>query len=259
MATATLNLHSGGEEVTKDSLLALPLPPPTDTWFPISHYEVVTNVEKTLQGAGFQITESKYALSHENHRFFGTLDLTTKITDGITLAVGIRNSTDKSFPIGWCCGTRVFVCSNLSFTSEIVVSKKHTRFGRDRYLEGISRAVSGLEQYRANSADWISRLSHWNLSEDAANSYILQAYERDIVGPRLLPQIIKEWREPQYEEYRPRTAWSLWNAFTSVLGRTKQLTQPAQAAHTTIRLQGLLQEPIDVESNPVPQRDEEGS
>jgi hypothetical protein len=249
MATSVLNLHSGGEEVTKERLLSLPLPDPTDTWFPISHHEVVTNVERTLQEAGFQITASKYALSHENHRFFGTLDLTTKITDGITLAVGVRNSTDKSFPIGWCCGTRVFVCSNLSFTSEIVVSKKHTRFGRDRYLEGISIAVQGLEQYRANSADWISRLSQWNLSEDRANSLILQAYEKDLVGARQLPQVIQEWRNPSFEEYQPRTGWSLWNAFTTVFGRTTMAKNPAQAAHATIRLQGLLKDDaIDVVS-----------
>jgi hypothetical protein len=137
----------------------------------------------------------------------------------------------------------VFVCDNLAFTSEIVVSKKHTRFGQERYLEGICQAVSGLSQYQEAAASWIERLQGWQLSEDAANSYLLQAYEADIIGSRLLPQIIKEWRTPRFEEYRPRTGWSLWNCFTDVLSRTRQAQHPAQAALTTIRLQRLLSPP----------------
>jgi len=80
-------------------------------------------------------------VSHGGARFFGTLDLTTSVSEGVTLAVGIRNSNDQSFPIGFCCGQRVFVCDNLAFTSEIIVSKKYTRFGQERYLEGLARAV----------------------------------------------------------------------------------------------------------------------
>ena len=26
--------------------------------------------------------------------------------------------------------------------------------------------------------------------------------------------MLKEWREPSHDEFRPRTAWSLFNAFT---------------------------------------------
>jgi hypothetical protein len=29
---------------------------------------------------------------------------------GVSLAVGIRNSWDQSFPLGFCAGARVFVC-----------------------------------------------------------------------------------------------------------------------------------------------------
>jgi hypothetical protein len=89
-------------------------------------------------------------------------------------------------------------------------------------------------------------LQQWELSEDAANSYMLQAYEKELVSSRLLPLIIKEWRNPPIEDYKPRTGWSLFNSFTAVLGRTKQATHPAQAALTTIRLQRLLAPPDDV-------------
>ena len=173
-------------------------------------------------------------------RFFGTLDLATPISDGVSLAIGIRNSTDKSFPIGFCCGQRVFVCDNLPFTSEIVVSKRHTRFGQDRYLEGLARAVAALDQYRESAACWIGQMQESRLSEDAANSYLLQAYETGIIGLRLLPLVIQEWRNPTFEQYQPRTAYSLFNCFTDVLRRTRQVSYPAESALATMRLSKLL-------------------
>jgi hypothetical protein len=255
MATSTLMNHRGAREVTRTELATIATPPPTKTWFPIAHQSVLDSVWSTLEGAGFGIQKSRLSLSHEDARFFGTLDLTTPVSDGVSLAVGIRNSTDQSFPIGFCCGHRVFVCDNLAFTSEIVVSKKHTRFGQERYLEGLSRAVSTLDQYRESAACWIGNLQQYQLSEDAANSYLLQAYEQGIIGMRILPLVIQEWRNPKFEEYRPRTAYSLFNCCTDVLGRTRQQSFPAESALATMRLSKLLTPPkeqtLDVASRPV--------
>ena len=106
--------------------------------------------------------------------------------------------------------------------------------------------MTGLHQYQESAGQWIERLQSWNLSEDAANSYLLQAYEWGIIGMRLLPLVIDEWRNPQFEEYRHRTGWSLWNCFTTVLGRKRQAAHPAQAAASTIRLQQLLSPPASI-------------
>ncbi|MCU0871563.1 MAG: hypothetical protein MUE50_04395 [Pirellulaceae bacterium] len=35
------------------------------------------------------------------------------------------------------------------------------------------------------------------MSLDQANSLILQAYEDGIIGARLLPHVIREWRQPR--------------------------------------------------------------
>jgi hypothetical protein len=244
MATSTLMNHRGACEVARQELLEVDTPPATKTWFPIPHHQVLDAVCSTLEGAGYRIRQSRMSLSHGGARFFGTLDLATTITEGVSLAVGVRNSTDQSFPIGFCCGQRVFVCDNLAFTSEVVVSKKHTRFGQERYLEGLARAVASLNQYQQSAANWIIQLQRYDLSEDAANSYLLQAYERGIVGLRLLPLVLNEWRQPHLEEYKPRTAYALFNCFTDVLGRERQSRFPAEAALATMRLSKLLTPPI---------------
>lgn len=238
MATALVT-HCGAHPVTFDELSLIPAPPPTDTWFPLAHGHVLNCVTETLDKAGFRIHRMKLAVTEDRARFFGTLDLASQITDGVALAVGIRNSTDKSLPIGFCCGSRCFVCDNLAFSADVIVNRKHTRFGDMRFNEGIARAVQGLEQYRLTAAHAIERLQGVELSEDRANSLILQAYEQGIIGARLLPELISEWRHPVTPEFRDRTAWSLLNAFTEVL-KDRQEKQPLQAAYQTINLQKLI-------------------
>jgi hypothetical protein len=236
-----------GNEVTRDQLALIETPPPTSTWHPVKHVEVYDAVCETLKGAGYEIAKARLAVSHHGDRFFGTLDLATPITEGITLAVGIRNSQDKSFPIGFCAGQRVMVCANLAFTSEVVIARKHTRFGQERYIAALASAVAALPSYQASAAEWVHQLQAWEPSPQEADSIILRSYEQGLIGARILPDLIHEWRHPVHEAFRKPTGWSLFNAFTSVL-RTRQETQPASAALTTIRLQKLLKpEVINVE------------
>lgn len=252
-----LMLHTGARLVERAELDAVYPPAPTDTWFPLKHSAVLDRVMSTLDASGYHVTKASFALSADNHKFFGTLDLQSPIADGITLAVGIRNSNDKSFPIGFMAGDRVFCCDNLAFSAETVIARKHTRFGEIRFNEALSRAVLGLRQYTDVAQKRIEALQHFDLSEDAANSYLLQSADKGIIGWRLLPQVIREWRNPSHEEFKPRTAWSLFNSYTEVL-KDRQRTQPARAATETINLQRLLlqQEPIDVVGVEVPQREE---
>jgi hypothetical protein len=181
------------------------------------------------------------SVARDNQRFFGTLRLKNRIAEGVSLAVGLRNSTDKSFPIGFCVGERVFVCDNLAFASEIVIARKHTRFGQTRFNEAVSQAVLGLHQYQITAAERIARLQQWELPAETADSLILRAYETGIVGTRLLPGVLRHWREP-ITDFAPRTGWSLLNAFTSAL-KERQRLSPQEAAMQTIRLQRLLAPP----------------
>lgn len=242
MSESVLLDHSarGAHDVTLDQLGDYPAPKPTETWFPISHRRVLHRVEETLDAAGFRIGERKLIVSHGGDRFFGVLDLRSQLADGVSLSIGVRNSVDKSFPIGFCCGSRVFVCSNLAFRSEVVIARRHTRFGEERFTEATALAVEGLHHFQAQEHERIAQLQQWELPEEAANSVLLRSFETGIVSSRLLPEVIREWRSPSYEAFRPRNAWSMLNCFTHVL-KGRQESNPQQAALLTMKLHRLLQ------------------
>jgi hypothetical protein len=156
---------------------------------------VLSTVERTLGDAGFNISKAEHGLSQDNARYFGILTLASQICEGVSLAVGIRNSHDKTFPIGLCAGSRVFNCDNLSFASEIYVSKKHTRNGRERFNEGISQALTALNQFRSVEAARIACYRESSLDEPDAAATLLHAFEQGILSSRTLPVAIEEWRK----------------------------------------------------------------
>lgn len=249
MATSTLITHCGAREVTREALDKVEAPPATETWFPVKHATVIDTVSQALTAAGFQIRAAKYALSRSDARLFSTVDLATSLAGGVTLAVGIRNSTDKSLPLGFCAGSRVMVCDNLAFRSELLVARKHTRFGQERFAEAICKAVQSLQQFQEAEANRIRRFQAFDLEDVRAESLILRAYEREVVSHRLLPEVLSAWRKPTHEEFAPRTLWSLFNCFTGALA-PRQKTDPQRFAALTIRLQDLLGTEAGLASEP---------
>jgi hypothetical protein len=253
MIEATLMNHRGAIEVDRKQLARIEAPPPTSTWYPIAHSVVLDRVCETLEGAGFGIDKMQLSVARDEQRFFGTLTLKNRLSNDACLAVGIRNSVDKSFPIGLVAGSRVFVCDNLAFSSEIVIARRHTRFGEVRFNEAVSKAVLGLHEYQIAAQQRITQLQSWELEPQEADSILLRSFESGIVSSRLLPDVIKEWRNPRHPEFRPRTAFSLLNCFTEIL-KERQKSNPQEAALQTISLQRLLdpgrQDVIDVPSTP---------
>ncbi len=237
--TTALVVHRGARVVERKELDSVVVPEPTDTWFPVGHNTVLDKVLSTLDGAGFVPQRSTLALSADNAKFFATVDLRLPVSPGVTLAVGVRNSIDRSLPISFCAGNRVFVCDNLAFRSEIVVSRKHTKNGKDRYIEAICKAVGALPEFANAESNRIRRFQQLELSDDMADAVLLRAYERGIVSHYYLPRVVSEWRKPTFEEFRPRTMWSLENAFTTVLGDLAK-RNPQRFCAMTINLQGLL-------------------
>jgi hypothetical protein len=49
-----------------------------------------------------------------------------------------------------------------------------------------------------------------------AHDLVIKATDCRAITTSQIPGVLANWREPQYEEFRPRTAWSLFNAFTEV-------------------------------------------
>jgi hypothetical protein len=250
MASSQLVLHRGGRLVEYDELAAVKAPPPEGRWYPLSHVRVLDAATSTLKEAGYEVKGRKLGLSKDNAQFFGTLDLATPLATGVSLAVGVRNSINRTFPIGLIGGSRTFVCDNLAFRSDLMmVKRKHTLHGERRFNADIAQAVMNLGTFKDAEAQRIGRLMELELAPEVADSLMLRALQKGVINTHQILKVVHEWHQPSFDEFGPRTGWSLFNAFTRVLA-DRSVSNPQEFSLQTMRLHSLFEPPRDTAAEP---------
>ena len=168
---------------------------------------------------------------------FGVLELATEI-QGCRFAIGVRNSHDKSMRLAMTCGYRVFVCSNMAFSGDFtpVLAKHSKSFSLvDAISVGVDRMQRNFEPMRKQVEAW----RQFEVTDVTARIIIYHAFiEGELDVPKHLARRVHDFYfEPQYEDFRPRTLWSLSNAFTSAF---KEL-DPIPQFKATAKLGGFLE------------------
>jgi len=216
--TPGLLLHCGAEIVGRDTLWDVPTPRPTETWFPLSHRKILTEVETQLTSCGFKIEKETHSLSHEGARYFGVLSITqtNRWQSDFGWVVGLRNSHDKSIPAGLVAGTRVFVCDNLAFSGEVRISRKHTKYAERDLRHLTARAVGQLGDRFRLLDHRVAAYKAEPLTDGRAHDLTIRAVDCGAITTAQIPSVLQEWRRPVHEEFASRTAWSFFNAFTEV-------------------------------------------
>lgn len=235
---AGLIAHCGTDLVGRQDLRLLPTPEATDTHKPIPHAVLVGAVIETLGFRRLTVVEDRYAISPDGMRMFGVLALDIE-ENGVRVSIGLRNSHDKSFALGITIGYRVFVCDNLAFHGDYqTLTRKHSK---NLVLNDVLAVA--IDRMQRNFAPMLSQVNAWKgyeLPDASAKLIIYRAFieERLEVPKHLADDVHRHYFQPEVEEFRPRTMWSLSNAFTSSF---KQL-DPIPRFKATARLAPFLAE-----------------
>ena len=229
MDGATLLAHSkGAQYVTRDQLVDYIPPEPTATWKPIAHTELVETLTRVMEDRGLFIESEQFCVDKNGARLFGTFDLTWQKMEEYGAAVGIRHATDKSMSIQIAVGARVFVCSNMSFSGEMIAIRKHTsKLDLD---EEMDRAMFKYMQGFRRLRDDIHVRQNTLLEDRKVKTLIYDIFQHKIVPMRLFHPITAEYAEARHNTRI--TGWWLENAFTA---RLKDMP-PAPAFRCTARL-----------------------
>lgn len=232
-----LMMHCGGREVDRQAVQDSDTPAPFHGWHPIPHGTLVDGVERSLAKVGMQVVSEAHGLSREDNQYFGMFQVasTTNVDEDqgdYGVIVGMRNSHDKSFAASLALGAGVFVCDNLSFSGEVKLNRKHTaHIVRD--LPSLThRAVGLLAQHRKGQDLRIAAYKEEDISDVQAHDFFINALDAQVIVPSKLPKVIAEWRSPSHDDFKPRTAWSLFNSFTEILkGNVNQSLKRTQTLH----------------------------
>jgi hypothetical protein len=223
--SATLLAHCGTAKITRNELKEIPTPEGTSTHQPVSHYEIIAALLETLSFRHIAVRRDEYAVSPDGMKMFGVLDLETEYR-GVSFSIGIRNANDKSMRLALTVGYRVLVCDNMAFKGDFMpVFHKHTR-----RLELIDVISVGVDKIQRNFAPLQQQIVDWQerqITDQQARLIIYRAFVEDgLKAPRqLIHKVHQQYFEPSHEDFRPRTMWSLSNAFTSAFKQLKPIPQ----------------------------------
>lgn len=235
MSESTLIASAG--KLSRPELALFSTPPGTATHRPVPHHEVIEALVETLGFRHIAVVRDEYAVSKDGMKMFGVLDLDTGM-DGCQFSIGVRNAHDKSMRLALTVGYRVFVCENMAFSGDFepVLAKHSKHFS-------LQNALSiGVDQMQRNFDGMRRQVDAWQaaqLTDVSVKLIIYQAFiESDLEVPRHLARPVHDlYFNPQYEDFQPRTMWSLSNAFTSAF---KEL-DPIPQFKATAKLAGFLE------------------
>jgi hypothetical protein len=237
-AIAGLISHRGTTLIGRQDLPVLPTPEETETHKPIPHAALVGALIESLAFRRLMVVEDQYAVSPDGMRMFGVLALDLE-ENGVRVSIGLRNSHDKSFALGITIGYRVFVCDNLAFHGDFqTVSRKHSK---NLVLNDVLAVA--IDRMQRNFAPMLNQVNAWRayeLPDAAAKLIIYRAFiESGLEVPKYLSyEVHRHYFEPEHEEFRSRTMWSLSNAFTSAF----KALEPIPRLRATARLAAFLAE-----------------
>lgn len=227
-----------GSDVDLEGLEKIQTPPPQGKWFPIPHKDLVDEVTSTLVRGGLEVVGQRHLVAGDGGaRYFGLLQVAGRDggnDDDYGIVVGLRNSHDKSIVAGLAVGSGVFVCSNLAFSGEVEIARKHTRHVR-RDLPGLVQgAVGRLTDLRKHQSIRIDAYKASALLDSTVHDILIRSLDARVVPVTKLPKVLEEWRKPSHEEFGgKRNAWRLFNAYTETLKDSSLFARPqaTQALH----------------------------
>jgi len=230
----TLMLHAGATALDYDGLRQLETPAATATHVPIAHFRCVDLLKTTLGMYGHEVTDEHHGVTPDGMKYFGLISLRSTYT-GYEDTVGLRNSHDRSFPVGIGFGSRVFVCDNMAFMADHVIKRKHTA-NLKRDLPGIvGELIEPLALHREAQASVFRKYRTTALTDQQADHAILDLYREGVINIQRVPDVMAQFAEPMHEEWGDHTAWTLFNAVTFALnGRVIENPQATPKLHRII-------------------------
>jgi hypothetical protein len=238
-------------KVERDYLANLQTPPPMGSRHaPYPFHSFATDTVRAIENAGFTVEEEDYAITKDEQRLFGLLNVSRPVAplyglardcvSGIdtspahNLLVGLRGAHDQSFSRSLVIGSRVLVCSNLCFHGDLGNwSSKQTTNIAHRIPEMVADAVAGLGNAGARLTVDFDRFSAAAVSRDQGDDVLLDIFRSGGFSPSQLGRAIADWDDCSVPDHTAngRTLWWLFNSATHALKPTGANANHADLQH----------------------------
>jgi hypothetical protein len=221
------SILSARRHVSETEFRSIQSPVGSDTWFPINHAALMDEVEKAIFEMGVKLDESSkdFGLANSGSQGFGLAHLLEQDSDMkslngesmYTLSLGWINSTDKTIAARVIFGSRINISEAQVMVAECGISHKHTKnLMRDLPLL-VREALSKFSVFKQYQSDLFSKLQETFIEPIQVHDCVCRAMRTGAIPNSFIKPILEEYENPQYSDFRLRTAFSLFNAFATCM------------------------------------------
>ncbi len=187
---------------------------------PIPHAVLVDGLLNEVGRRGYDVINTQLALGHKGDALFGVINLKGG-NDQQSMALGFRNSVDRSMGIQGVAGATVFVCDNMALSGSVFAFKRKNTTGLDfgaMVANGFDRFLTHAEAFEAQ----VLRLSGVSVSADKAKALIYDVFAARVLPVRLFDDVNRFYFDAA-DETVPEIAsnrgnvWGVHNAFTRAM------------------------------------------
>lgn len=240
MSAATLSAHAGGYKCSEDAVRAIKAPEATKTWHPIPHGDLLDMVLEKMSGRGLKVETKEFALANDGAQMFSVFNLSQQGNKDFTLALGLRNSIDKTLPAGLCAGSRVFVCDNLAFSAQVVLGRKHTTNILRDLPQLVDGALNDLKVFYGDQDVLFQKWKEHTITVERASDVIMRMAEAKNIPSHNMLDVRKEFITPRFKEFDGQTVWGLYNAATTVMRHDRKEINPVRATDQLLGIHETL-------------------
>lgn len=244
----------GSHAASLQEIYSVPVPLATPTYRPVSNYEIVTYLfERAKSLLGLEVKQSSWGLSRKGQQMFGHITLDAGRDDN-GLCIGLRNSYDKSLSVAIAVGLKVFVCSNLSFSSDdFSVHKRHTQnvlLSLEKLIDDALLASQGT--YSQMNVEFEAMKSIGVAPERGAEMLGLMLFH-GAIKPQQASAAMAHWKNPPHEEFSHGNFYAFYNSVTEGLkrGQAGDTMTRYGLAHNYLRQYYIAQLPSELQALPV--------
>ena len=211
---------------TEMDVRMVPVPETTRSYTPMPHGDLIDTITTQLSHhlPQYHIANKQYGLAREGQQLFGLMTLKKNdcdivdaeiVEDSLDISIGFRNSYDKSMSVGIVGGAKVFICDNMMMSSDAVkFMKRHTKNVLKEFDYMLWTNLPELQHQFVSLKDAKAALEEVEIEHEQGYEFLGRMFGNKLLTPVQLSSAVEDWRNPSFQAFKPRTAWSLYNAAT---------------------------------------------
>ena len=194
------------------------LPVQTRSYTPVGHKQLIDFVQERLDASNFHVAKMDVDQNNSGTVIIANMALQHQITNDFYQEFSIINSYDKSKPVTFASGARVWICSNGMIVSEAVTVRKHTTNVWNELAEKADLAITQLQDNWEKTQQDIALMKHTELTFTRMAELIGRLFvEKQVLISTEANIVAREIKKPTFGAFSGQNLWSFYNACTFAL------------------------------------------